>query len=67
MPDTRTTDQLIDRLDEIETAVKGLTAAAVTDLPSAAGKLADYVNHMAEISLIHIELARRTATGWRPL
>jgi len=65
MPDlrTRTSEQLHDRLTEIETELGH---------PAADGQLFDDVmRHLAdllrEIGLIHIELARRTATGWRPM
>lgn len=66
MPDvqSKTNDQLLDRLAEID-----------RDLAAGLGSPGDLVSdiarqlfeRLAEVGRIHIELARRTAGGWRPL
>lgn len=59
---TMTSDKLLDRLGELERDV---------DVPQPGGSVGAAMSRlyarMKEVALIHIELARRTATGWRPL
>jgi hypothetical protein len=52
----KTNDQLLDRLGQIEQELESTEPSSVATLALA-----------REVTLIHIELARRTATGWRPL
>lgn len=65
MPDldfsTTPTPKLVDRLDELERDVNAAPPQG------AVGALTYLYLRMKEVALIHIELARRTATGWRPL
>lgn len=65
MPDlaTTTTDALLTRLAEIEPELETKPTAGE---PIDAGMRRMFAL-LAEIGRIHIELARRTATGWRPL
>lgn len=65
MPDlsTKTNEQLLARLGELDVALDGS--------PLAGSPLAEHFHAidqvLREVGHIHIELARRTATGWRPL
>lgn len=65
MPDlsTKTNEQLFDRLGELETQLSAEPLAG--DLITEVARRV--INALREVGLIHIELARRTATGWRPL
>lgn len=65
MPDfsTKTSVELLDRLGELERAVD----VEPTPGHSIAAAMQNLYGRMKEATLIHIELARRTATGWRPL
>ena len=71
MPDlsTKTNDQLFDRLGELEAEINAHTARAdeVRDSDSASAAFVTLHEQLSEVALIHIEMARRTATGWRPL
>lgn len=51
------TDELLDRLTELDTRLTGDAPVELTVL----------LETLREVALIHIELARRTGTGWRPL
>lgn len=66
MPDfsAMTSDELYDRLAQIETAVE---AAEPDPAVSSAVVVHQVLNHLREVALIHVQLAKRTATGWRPL
>lgn len=60
---TMTTDELLDRLADLERELD-------VD-PQPGSSMSDAVQRlyrrMKEATLINIELAKRTATGWRPL
>lgn len=61
---TKTNDQMLDRLAELERDVEAAEPQEGQQVLPVAHRLC---NLTREVALIHIELARRTATGWRPL
>lgn len=60
---SKTNDQLLDRLAELGTEVEKTPLAGDRIDASFRG----LYGAMQEVALIHIELAKRTASGWRPL
>lgn len=66
-PSTKTNDALLDRLAEIEQAINARAAQPIDGIADATLATVQMHEHLTEIALIHIELAKRTATGWRPL
>lgn len=64
---TMTNDALFDRLGEIEQAINARAARPIAGIDDAVTASVQLHEWLSEVALIHIELAKRTATGWRPL
>lgn len=69
MPDlsTKTNDALFDRLSQIEGEINARAERPIAGIEDAVTASVQLHEWLSEIALIHIELAKRTATGWRPL
>lgn len=70
MPDLqgKPTFELLDRLDAIEAELNALPdAVEVAGLASAVDGFARVHELLRETALIHVEITRRAATGWRPM
>lgn len=64
---TKTDGALLDRLSEIEREINARAERPISGIEDAVTASVQMHEWLREVALIHIELARRTATGWRPL